>query len=384
MNILISVDGVSNKKFEKHADLFMKKEFSYVESLQSTFPSVTFNAHATAITGNNHNIHNIFDNVVSNTINIKKIMLYGDNDELCNDQLHKQTLFYSLQKNKHSSACIHWPLTQGNSYIDYLTTEDFENNAMHDTSSVQATDNKAFKSITNIILNNICDFTAVRFIGYDSISHEYGKDSPQSDTYLSMIFAHINQIINLLEQRRDKYNLMIFSDHGQSSITQFFYPNLKLVAFGYEKFLDQDTIRFVCDGSGSCLFYSILGHEENKKILDLFSNTPEVQSIYLLHEQPFSPYSPVAIIDLKDTICAEDVLPNEKPMYRTMKSVHGFHPNAVNEMNGFLVCKGCSFPKSRIIQKESICNIAPTLANTWGIKHPCEGKVMAQLLEKGI
>ncbi len=108
MNILISLDGVSHEIFARYSQDFINNGFSYCKKLITTFPSVTFNAHATAITGNHHPKHFVVDNIVTHSKTMERIELYGDHDIICNETLHKQTLFYSLAKNALKSCCIHW------------------------------------------------------------------------------------------------------------------------------------------------------------------------------------------------------------------------------------------------------------------------------------
>lgn len=380
MNILISLDGVSHEIFARHSQEFINNGFSYCKKLITTFPSVTFNAHATAITGNNHPKHFVVDNIVTHSKTMERIELYGDHDIICNETLHKQTLFYSLAKNASKSCCIHWPLTTGNPYIHHLVTESGSKKKLQGNASVENIDNTSLCEILQAIESEAYDFIAARFVGYDALSHLHGKDSKEAVDCLGRLIEHIGQIDHLLRKLQQPYNLIIFSDHGQSDVQSFFYPNEVLAQSRWRQSLYNKEIRFVGDGSGALLFYSLLEHQHNKEIMEFFSQFPQVNHFHQLASHSSSEYQPVGILDMNNTVCGEDIVPPEQPKYKNLKSLHGYHQSNVDEMNGFMVCIGHQIEDSKIIEQTHIENIAPSLARLFEIPHQCDGKNINELI----
>ncbi|MGG1660785.1 alkaline phosphatase family protein [Brevibacillus sp. NRS-1366] len=382
MNVLLSLDGLSYQIFERRAQQFVGKGFSYCKKMITTFPSVTFHAHAAAITGNNPDKHLVFDNVVARLQTMERIELYKDHDSICNEALHKQTLFYSLARNGLRSCCIHWPLTTGNPYIQHLVTESSSKKKLQGAASVVEIDNVALHETIQTIESEAYDFIAARFVGYDALSHHYGKDSMEAAEYLERLFEHIGQIDLTLRKSQQPYNLFLFSDHGQSDVQSFFYPNEILAQSRWREQLSNKQIRFVGDGSGSLLFYSSLCHLQNREIMDCFNQFTEVNHFYEITGEARSEYKPVGILDLNHKVCGEDIVAPEQPKYMEMKSLHGYHPSNVDEMNGFMVCMGEGIEKGKTIEEAHLQNIAPTIAELFQISHECDGTKINDMIRE--
>ncbi|WP_289137929.1 alkaline phosphatase family protein [uncultured Brevibacillus sp.] len=382
MNVLISLDGLSYTSFARRAPQFIQNGYSYCKKMITTFPSVTFSAHATAITGNHPDKHSVFDNVVSHAQTLERIELYGDHDSLCNETFHKQTIFYSLARHGVTSCCIHWPLTSGNPYIQHLITESNSKKKLRESMSVNEIDREALRETIQAIESEKYDFIAARFIGYDALSHQHGKDSIEASEYLDRLFAHINQIEISLKKSKQPYNLLLFSDHGQSDIEAFFYPNEILAQSRWREQFAAQQIRFVADGSGALLFYSSLDSRQNKEIMDYFRELPEVNQFYERTKETTSVYQPIGILDLNHMVCGEDIAFPKRPKYTDMKSLHGYHPSQVDEMNGFMVCVGDQLENGKIIEESRLEHIAPTIARLFQISHSCDGTEINEVIRE--
>ncbi|GKU76509.1 alkaline phosphatase family protein [Paenibacillus sp. L3-i20] len=387
MNVLISVDGPSYTTFERYAGSFIENGFSSCKKLITTFPSVTFTAHATAITGNHGNKHLVYDNVLLRGSTMEQVPLYGDHELICNDELHKQTLFHSLAASSLTSCCIHWPLTSGNPYINHLVTESSSKKRIQarDIDAVYEVDGIAIRETLGAIQSNAYDFVATRFVGYDALSHQHGKDSVEAIHCLETLLDYVNDIHRALEESGTAYNLIVFSDHGQSDVRTFFYPNKILAQSVWQQELLNNQIRFVGDGSGSMLFYSSLEQEQNQKIMDYFNEMTEVSHFYALVKlegEHNSELRPAGIMDLNDTVCGEDIFATEEPKYVGLKSLHGYHPHIVDEMNGFMIWIGDGLKRGVQLEQQSIGSIAPTVAKLFGIHHPCTSTEIKDIIRE--
>ncbi|MGG4443713.1 alkaline phosphatase family protein [Brevibacillus fortis] len=382
MNVLISLDGISYRSFAGYMQQRLENGYSCCKKLITTFPSVTFTAHAAAMTGNQFDRHGVFDNIVARPETMERVALYGDHEILCNEALHKQTIFHSLARNAGTSCCIHWPMTSGNPYIHHLVTESSSKKKLKANVSVEEIDRVALHETTQAIKAGIYDLIATRFVGYDALSHQYGKDSPEAMHCLELLTTHLDQIEQTLKETQKPFNLIIFSDHGQSDVQSFFYPNEILAKSQWKQHFRNKQIRFVGDGSGALLFYSSLAHQQNKEIMAFFNQIPEVHRFYELAGDKPSACKPFGILDLKHMVCGEDIAFPEQPKYQEMKSLHGYHPANVDEMNGFLLCLGDAFTKSKVIEETHIENIAPTLAQLFRIAHPCDGQPIKDIFKE--
>ncbi|MED1802049.1 alkaline phosphatase family protein [Brevibacillus porteri] len=382
MNVLISLDGISYQSFEPYAQQWIENGYSFCQKLITTFPSVTFTAHAAAMTGSHPGKHGVFDNIVARPETMERVALYGDHEILCNEALHKQTIFHSLARQAGTSCCIHWPMTSGNPYIHHLITESGSKKKLKSKVSVEEIDHVALRETMRAIKTEAYDFISARFVGYDALSHQYGKDSPEAMRCLKELLTYLDQIEQTLKKTQKPFNLIIFSDHGQSDIHSFFYPNEILAKSQWKQHFRNKQIKFVGDGSGALLFYSSLDYQQNKEIMAFFEQMPEVHHFYELTGDTPSACSPFGILDLKHTVCGEDIAFPEQPKYQEMKSLHGYHPANVDEMNGFLLCLGDAFTKSKMIEETNIENIAPTLAQLFRIAHPCDGQPIKDIFKE--
>lgn len=383
MNVLLSLDGVSYRVIEDFVQQKIGAGYSSSQKLVTTFPSVTFTAHATAITGKQPDQHGVVDNIIARTETMERIALYGDHELMCNETLHEQTLFYSLARQAKTSCCIHWPMTSGNPYIHHLITESGSKKQLKSNINVDELDHVALRETMRAIKTKSYDFIAARFVGYDARSHQYGKDSMEAMNCLEELKEYVEQIEQTLCSLQVSYNLIVFSDHGQSDVQSFFYPNEILAESRWKQHLRDKQIRFIGDGSGALLFYSSLEQQTNREIMDYFNGLPQVNRFYEREgNEDRSPWQPVGILDLKHTVCGEDILSPEQPKYTEMKSLHGYHPAHVDEMNGFLLCIGDKLVRSKVIEETRIENIAPTLAYLLQIAHPCDGQPIKDIIKE--
>ncbi len=385
MIVLISLDGLGYKNFERWSQSFTDKGFSYCKQMMTTFPSVTFNAHATAMTGNSHDRHSVYDNIVADVATMNRIALYGDHEALCNEELHKQTIFHSLSAQGLKSCCIHWPLTTGNPYIQKLITESSSKKKAAESISYEELDQTAAQETIEAVMSGAFDFIAARFVGYDACSHEYGKDSREAILCAEKLLQHIHRIHHAFNELQQPFHLLIFSDHGQSEVKSFFYPNEILAQSRWSEHLLNRQIRFVGDGSGALLFYSKLTKQENQEIMDHFNQMEAVQYFHEIEEPAASAcqvFRPVGILDLKHTVCGEDTIPPDQPQYKTLRSLHGYDPANVEEMNGFMVCIGDQLKTGLVFEHSHLVHIAPTIAKLLHIPHQCDGGAITDILKE--
>ncbi len=378
MNLLVSLDGISCKEFITVENDFLKEGFSCVRSLETSFPSVTYTAHMNAITGENPEKHQIYENVLALGKHLERHELYDMDPFLSRKVIRSKTLFESAEKKGLKVLAIHWPLADA-------FTKSFvrEKHCSHDQlQGIQAAiENDKIKMQTTLeaIGKGELDFLAVHFLQYDTIAHYFGVNHEKTLEAKNTLFEYMIEIKRQVEIEGNS-NILIFSDHGLVDRSNTIYPNQFLDKNGFHQCINFNRMRLICDGSGSALYYSKLSHKENIYAFQILKSSEKVKGIYLTKcctEK--GNHVPKAIIDFTEGTCAEDILPGESPKYINLMGIHGHFSKNVERMNGFLMAYGNKIKRSEIIDKATINDIAKTMARLMEIEHKCTGGEIDEL-----
>ena len=128
-----------------------------------------------------------------------------------------------------------------------------------------------------------------------------------------------------------------------------FFPNIYIREHGYQKEIEQKQIYFLTDGSGCISFYSSLSEEKNQEIEAVMKESGKIKGVQWYSGMKPDIIKPCAVFELKKGVCSEDIMDESEEKYADMKGLHGYHPEHVEEMNGFILVHD---PKNKLIQKE--------------------------------
>lgn len=104
------------------------------------------------------------------------------------------------------------------------------------------------------------DLTMVHFTDVDTIRHEYGVDSKEAEEALKRHDMRLGEIFGLIERLGETKttNIIVLGDHFQKNVNQVLYPNYYIVEKGWAKRKGNRLVKWnvaaqTCDGA--CYIY---------------------------------------------------------------------------------------------------------------------------------
>jgi predicted AlkP superfamily pyrophosphatase or phosphodiesterase len=255
--IILSIDGFpgyyANPDSEfwkqlKHLPLLAKKStFSY--QIQSSYPTLTYPAHTTMLTGVSPSQSGIYFN---NPLDpMKKI---GGDWYFFDEDIRVKTLMDFAYDNKLQTGNIYWPVTVG-AKITYNLPQFWRFKNEYDKKLHAAiTTRGLYKYIYKKINNHVGEFTGdeekinagielwnlkhpdillIYTTDLDTVHHEKGVGTPEAFEKLEKIDSLVGRLISKtnLYSRKD-LGLLIVSDHGFKKVESLCYPNRILIDEG--------------------------------------------------------------------------------------------------------------------------------------------------------
>lgn len=426
--IIISFDAVSSEDLEilKKLPNFKKiiEGGSLIKNVESIYPTLTYPAHATIVTGKYPVNHGIVDNTKFKP-NEKNPNWYWYRRNLNGDTI------YELAKKKGLKICsLFWPVT-GGANIDYNMPEIFCTKSYHNQfiMSAMAGDikyqyevNKKFKYIRNGIKEpELDDFTTevtkytiekyspelmlVHLIDVDSHRHNYGYKSKEAIEGLKRHDRRLGEIIDALRKKGilENTNIIALGDHSALDVHKSIKINKLFKDEGLIKehingrILEYKAISKSLDGSA----YIYLKNNNDRKIKDkveeilkrnLEKNDGPIEFILNNDEIKKRGADDKAefMIEAKrgfyfiddiegefiDSVNLEEV---GKVKHR-YKATHGYCPKKDN-YGTFFIGYGSGFKKGVVKEKGKLINHAPTIAKIMGINmQDCDGIVEEDII----
>lgn len=333
MTILVSMDGIPENCFRRIWE--QRNSDICVRGLQTVYPSITVPVHVSVLNGKRPEEHGITENIVIGNPEYHKISLYDPNEEEAVWVMPKDTIIHELIQKGLSCGTINWPMGTGlpgeNRNAALATHEEMES-----VDNAYQKDLKAKQLLEEEMKQGKKDFLAVHFEEYDANAHIYGVNSKQAQTACEHMALYAEEIIALAEQYEIE-NLIFFSDHGMVEKTENFFPNIYIKEHGYQKEIMEKQICFLSDGSGCMSFYSSLSEKENRDIAGKMIRSEKVQAVKWYSGKGINFERPCAVFELKKGICSEDITQESEEKYADMKGLHGYDPEHVPQMNGFIL-----------------------------------------------
>ncbi len=430
--VIISFDGLSTKDLEYVSEMPGFKRFlseaSGSKQVQSVYPSITYAAHASIITGCFPIRHGVVDNTKVEPQRYESPDWYWYQKDL-----KVPTLYDVAHQNDYSVAALLWPTT-GRSKIAYNMPEIFSNRKwtsqmmvsvyagtpmyqlgmvknhghLRDGKKQPALDHFTTACTLETIEKYQPDMLLVHLTDLDSIRHLHGHNSPEAIDALHRHDVRLTQILDALAAH-EKYNhayLAILGDHSSKDVTEGISVNQKLKLLGYLKHIteneepieEKNLLGFrkikepkeiegvqltqikayakSCDGS--CYIYGFddaLKDEVLEDLQRLFADMPEVQ-IYDHDTLVSKGADPRAWCMLEatppyhfvDDLIEPWIQPVAQiPYYKgaSVTAVHGFRPELADYNTVFYV-RGPYIEPHVDIPKMHLVDIAPTLADLMG------------------
>ncbi len=262
--IMISIDGLVPEYYTAPAPLGLKVpnltrlklEGAYADGVEGIYPSVTYPAHTSLVTGVRPARHGIVQNRIfeAPTVEQTKEWYFFAKD------IRSETLWSIAKKAGLSTSAVGWPVTV-EAEIDYNFPEIFDPKESPPTPrralqyatpgliakaapTIRQTDTTTDARRTAvsefIIANYKPNMMLIHLVELDGAHHRYGVRSPQALEVTEREDAFIGRIIEATRRAGifDKTTFFLVSDHGFAPVDRKFNPNVALVR---EKLITLDS-----------------------------------------------------------------------------------------------------------------------------------------------
>lgn len=408
--IVLSFDGLATEDlvFLKEQPAFKRllEQASGSKFVKTVYPSITYAAHATIVTGCYPKTHGIVDNTLLEPHR-------SSPDWYWQCQQNKMPTIYDLAHEKgYKVAALLWPTT-AKSAIDINVPEIFANRPFHHQIFVSLRngsvgfqfkmnqrygalrkgkkqpylDNFTQRVLMDCLSEEKANLVLCHLTDLDSMRHEHGYDSDEAKAALVRHDQRLGEVMTFIEQD-DFYKeatLVVLGDHSSMDATQVLSPNSFLKALGW---LDARKIKRgkykayakSCDGS-AYIYTAGLNSEEIETLkgnLEQFmAYTGGVETLYdqeALVQKGADPRATFMLEAKRGFIFEEGheehyIMSLEAhPLFKGQKitAVHGYAPEKNNYTTVFMM-KGPSVVQGIWLEHMDLVDIGPTLSPLLGV-----------------
>ena len=412
--IVISFDAVSSEDINKLKQLnnfkYLIDNGSLITNVESIYPTLTYPAHATIMTGMYPKNHGI----INNTLN--EFSDSNPNWYWYRKYIKSNTLYDLASENGLTTAALLWPVS-GRSSIDYNLTEIFapkpwQNqlvmSALSGSIKFQLDLNKRFghlrKGLSQPALDNFVHESAkytitkykpnlllIHYTDVDTNRHHYGYDSKEANEALLRHNERLGEIIQALKEANifEESTIVTLGDHSALDGNYMIRLNSLFRQAGLLKVNKNGVIKSYkavaksCDGSSYVYLKDKNDMETYKKVKDLLENLKNnddspiefILNSIEAEKEGADPNCSFMIEANKNFYFVNEALGNiidkveenevGKISHRT-KATHGYHPSKPNYNTFFISC-GKGIKKGVKIDGGKLINHGPTLAKILGI-----------------
>jgi predicted AlkP superfamily pyrophosphatase or phosphodiesterase len=423
--ILISIDGLVPDYYTQPAQLGLrlpnltrlKLGGAYAEGVEGVYPSVTYPAHTTLITGTRPALHAIVQNRIFEAPTAPQTREWY----WFADALKSPTLWSIAGKAGLSTASVGWPVTV-KADIDYNVPEIFdpaENPPTAKRTLQYATPGllqKAFAANPNsdtttdgrrttvseyIIKEYKPQLLLIHLVDLDSAHHKYGPRAPEALQVAERQDAYIGRIIEATRQAGvyDKTTFLVVSDHGFASVDKKYAPNVTLVK---ERLITLDENGKATDwkaaawpAGGSCAI--VLRDANDKataaKVAEIFNRVAQRSNSPLNRVLPAAELKrlgaiPEALLMLEGAsgFSFDEALsgPEIRDSGKDYRGTHGYLPSR-SEMRSSLIIYGAKARVGVKLTLAKMIDIAPTAAALLGLSFEnAEGRPIREMVSSGV
>jgi predicted AlkP superfamily pyrophosphatase or phosphodiesterase len=420
--IMISIDGLVPDNYTtperrglKLPNLtLMKNGGAYAEGVEGVYPTVTYPAHTTLVTGQRPAQHGIVQNRIFEAPTEPATRAWY----WYSKALKSDTLWTIAKKAGLSTAAIGWPVTVG-AEIDYNVPEIYtpgENpptwklTAQHSTTGLLekalgpdlgkelTVDERETRVSEFIIKSYRPHLMLIHLIELDGVQHRNGPGSKPAIEMAEQEDSYVGRIIEATRQAGtfEKTTFFVVSDHGFSRISKRFAPNVVLARENLitvdanGKATDWKAAAWPAGGSSAIVVRDARDKATEAKVTEIFSK---------LAAAPGSPIKQVAsrrdlarmgaipeaalMLEAAPGISFDEALtgPELRDSGTTYQGTHGYLPTNP-EMRASLIVYGVGARSGSKVGLARMVDIAPTAAHLLKLSLPrAEGKPIEQILK---
>lgn len=414
--ILISIDGFrpdfyKDKSWPAPNMQKLMADGVYANGVNSVFPSVTYPAHTTLITGAMPAKHGIYYNA---PYGAKVGQWYWEES-----YIKTKTLWDAVKEAGLKSGSVMWPVTVG-APIDYnfpvrradndeksdqlsvtmpfITPENLIEQIEITTGKLKKADFNTSNTIDQTIgkmANHIIsaykpNLMAMHFVTVDHLQHEYGRNAIQVKKAVALVDSIIGSVINTVERAGLKSStaIIITGDHGFVDTKISFSPNTWLAQ---NKLLSKTewTAKFLSSGGASFLYLKD-GNDKKTllKVNEILDGLPADQKKLFrivnrkeLDKIGANPEVAMALAMAKG-VAANNDFTGEAVKPKKNGGTHGYFPDFQEIRTGFIAV-GAGINKGSEIKEMGIQDIAPLISELLRLKFKSpDGILIPGILKK--
>ena len=423
--IVISFDAVSEEDLEflSKQPNFSKliKNGALIKNVESVYPSLTYPAHATIVTGKYPKNHGVINNTVLDFKN--------DNPDWYwyRKYIKGDTIFDLAEKSGMKTCSILWPVT-ARSKITYnmpeiFCTTRYDNqilkSALAGSKIYQVNMNKKFgylrQGMEEPYLDNFATEVAkktirelkpnlilLHLIDSDSQKHKYGIENKEVIESLKRHDERLGEIIESLKLAGiyEDSTIIALGDHSQINVNNVIKLNSilmknDLINVNGNKIKSYKAIAKSCDGSSYIYLKNKNDVETRKKVRDILNelknkysnvieevyNNEEIKNLGADINASFMIEAKRGYYFIDDFLGeAIEVIDESSKIKHKLRASHGYLPSRDNYKT-FFIAYGKTIKKGVVLEKGKLINHGPTIAKILDIDlRDCDGIVEERIL----
>ena len=422
--IVLSVDALLYEDMEFMCSLpnygRLLEKASYAKGgMRCVYPSLTYPAHASMITGAYISAHGIFHNEFLDVGNPMPDWYWHHRD------LKVNTILDVAKGSGYTTGCVNWPCMAGAPNVDYLVPEIWSEDDADDQLEVfaAAASSNVMPSIrrhyhkwrktgqpqidffmascaVDIIRSDQPDLMFVHFSQLDHLRHKHGMYGLASKQALAVTDELFGRMVEATQEAGnwEKTNFVVAGDHGQLAIARKFSPNILFTEHGLIDLSEDGSIKnweaWCNSASLSCQvvlkdFRNTALRTKVEDLLCQICQTQEygVEAVFTAEECErdyhltgnFQYVMEGAGTCFTNNVTGELVV-QIKDCYSGYTVSHGHLPHK-GPQPAFIVT-GPDFKENIAIPRQHIIDQAPTYAHIFGLNLPnAQGRVLEEILK---
>ena len=423
--VIISNDALIAEDYEYLLTKPLMKQLiaegSWVKTLKTVYPSVTYCCHASMITGCYPDKTHLYNNEVDE---------FGNRDWTWErHHCRAKTLIDAAKEAGKTVANVFWPVLGNDPNIDWNIPEYWSQSPedplcealrrMGTSDNVieeivkpnlyfieghqrkhPYADEFVFACARDMILKYNPDLLVVHPAGIDGKRHACGIFHEEVTEQLDYTYYWIEKIVRALKEIGEWENtdLILTSDHGQMNMIRRANLNLLLAENGFMTVNSEGKVTsmkaYVKPVGASALVFLVDKSEENRKAVgNLFSKAAASRLYgfercytaaeaaaeerlagdfdFVLETDGYTSFAP--------GVCGDYFIPYDLTDYRLGKATHGYLPDRGPQPS--MLCVGPSFKAGVVLDRRPTVDMAATVAHIHGWNLPCDGAVIEEILK---
>jgi len=424
--LVISFDSLSAEDFEFIKELPAFKEFltkaSVCTNVSSVYPSLTYPAHTSIVTGLYPKNHGIINNTLFQPERMSPDWFWQQK------YIKSTTLYDEAIAHKMNVAALLWPVT-AKSKIQYNVPEIFANRRWNnqtmtslsngskgfqislmkkygrllDGKKQPALDNFTHEALKYTLRKKQPELTLVHFTDLDTQRHNYGIHSPEAYDAIRRHDVRLKEVIQTLKEAAiyNDTTFILLGDHGQKDVDKVIYLNKFFADHGFleihhGKLRSWKAICKSCDGSAYIYIHKRYSHIKDK-VFGLLNELKQrgdlgIENIYIRRDAVAWGADPKCsfMIEAADDYYFSDGWERyyedtnvEKALGsgHFMRATHGYLPSKVNYQTVFMA-SGPGIRQGVELDKISLVDEGPTMARLLGLELlGTDGKILTEILD---